>query len=276
MPNLEVEGATLPYDLFGTGPLLLLIPGAQGCGEVFRPIARPLSTTYTVICWDRRGYSRSRLHGAQQFDRRLERDADDAQLLIQHVAKTAGRSPEAVVFGTSSGAIVAQNLLVWHPECVTLALLHEPPSFTLLPDVHREQGAGLLNHIYGIYRAQGPMAAMEAFTGGLSKGADAEAMKQAMDHSRGDEIRANSLFWFEFELRQYPLSEVDLGALVKEGAKIVPLAGIKSGDGPGVGPTIVIAAAVQKDVARLPGGHVGYVTDAEGFASGLLRILQRN
>lgn len=116
---------------------------------------------------------------------------------------------------------------------------------------------------------------MEAFTSGLSKGADAEAIKQAMDHSQGYEIRANSFFWFEFELRQYPLSEVDLTALVKESAKVVPLAGVESGDGPGIGPTAAIATAVQKDIARLPGGHVGYVTDAGSFAREMLQILQR-
>ena len=41
-------------------------------------------------------------------------------------------------------------------------------------------------------------------------------MRRCMDPARGDEVRANSSFWFEFELRQYPGSVVDLDAIVKE------------------------------------------------------------
>jgi hypothetical protein len=67
---------------------------------------------------------------------------------------------------------------------------------------------------------------------------------------RSDEIRANSLFWFEFELRQYPGSVLDLDAIVKEKEKYVPGAGTDSGDGLGVAPIATIARAVEKDVIQ--------------------------
>jgi len=63
--------------------------------------------------------------------------------------------------------------------------------------------------------------------------------------ARGDEIRANSLFWFEFELRQCPGSVVDLDTIVKE-KEYVPTAGTDSGDEPGVAPIATIARAVER------------------------------
>jgi hypothetical protein len=52
MPNLEVLGATLYYETFGSGPLLLLIPGADGRGSIFHEVAAHLSADFAVACWD--------------------------------------------------------------------------------------------------------------------------------------------------------------------------------------------------------------------------------
>jgi pimeloyl-ACP methyl ester carboxylesterase len=274
MPSLDVPGASLYYEALGKGPLLLLIPGADGRGSVFHPIAQRLAAHFTVICWDRRGYSRSYLKGAQDFADRLITDAHDAFRLIRHLSPEQAKSTKAVVFGTSSGAIVAQSLLLRHPDCVERLVIHEPPAFNVLPAEFQRQGAGLINHIYDVYRANGPIEAMRVFTEGLSEGKDAQMMRECMNHERSDEIRANSLFWFEFELRQYPLSEVDLDGIRRAGEKIVPAAGIDSGDGPGVGPIAVIAKVVGKDIARLPGGHVGYMTDPEDWAQAFCGLVR--
>jgi len=102
MPTLEVNGATIYYETFGSGPLLLLIPGADGRGSVFHNVAEKSDLT-SPLCWDRRGYSRSLLKGSQDFPKRLATDADDAQCLILYL------SPQqpAIVFDTSPVAIVA-------------------------------------------------------------------------------------------------------------------------------------------------------------------------
>ncbi len=42
MSTLKVPGAQLYYEASGDGPLLILIPGAKGEGEVFRPLAHLL------------------------------------------------------------------------------------------------------------------------------------------------------------------------------------------------------------------------------------------
>ena len=67
MSTLKVPSAQLYYEVSGNGPLLILIPGARGEGEVFRPLAHHLSAQYQVVTYDRRGFSRSSLDGPQDL-----------------------------------------------------------------------------------------------------------------------------------------------------------------------------------------------------------------
>ncbi|PVH73134.1 alpha/beta-hydrolase [Cadophora sp. DSE1049] len=270
MPFLDLKNAKLHYDTFGNGPPLLLIPGADGRGSVFHDVAKYLSRHFTVVCYDRRGFSQSHLLGAQDLTNRLSIDADDASALVADLF-----SEPAYVFGTSSGAIVATQLLIQHPERVRALVAHEPPAFTLLPEEFRTQAAGLVDHIYTLYRTQGVQAAMEVFSGGLSAGEDGARMRFCMDPTRGDEIRANSMYWFEFELRQYTSAVLNVERIVAEKAKYVPVAGSTSGDGPGVGPITILAGMVGKGVVRFPGGHISYMVDPEVFADALVALLER-
>lgn len=268
MPTLEAPGASLRYEVAGTGPFLLLIPGADGRGTVFSTVVERLSNNFTVITWDRRGYSRSLLQGRQDFSKRLETDADDAHCLIQHVAQGP-----AAVLGTSSGAIVAMNLLLRHPQSVSRLIAHEPPSLAVLPADIRSAAEGIIGSVYSTYRAHGSAAAMEAFTGGLSGSKDAPLMKAAMDGSQSDEIRANSMFWFEFELWQYTSSPLDIEGLKAQAEKLVPAVGRDSPDGPGLGPIKVISHAIGKEVQVVAGAHLGYVTDPKEWAQSVTELL---
>lgn len=125
---LPVQGALLAYQCLGTGPLLLTIPGANGDAAIFKEVAPYLAQDFTVCTYDRRGYSNSTLtspapaHGLI-MPYRLQRDADDAAALLSHVS---GGDP-GLVFGTSSGAIVALELLQRHAGLVDFLVAHEPP-----------------------------------------------------------------------------------------------------------------------------------------------------
>ncbi|CAN9417691.1 unnamed protein product [Alternaria alternata] len=269
MPFLDLPNARLHYYTFGNEPLLLCIPGADGRGAVFHDTARYLSRSFTVVCYDRRGYSQSQHIGAQNLKNRLSTDADHASALIAHL------STEAVaVFGTFSGAIVATQLLIQHPHRVHTLIAHEPPAFALLPEQSRAQAAGLIEHIYSLYREQGVQAAMEVFSGGLSAGEEGAKMRFCMDPTRGDEIRANSMYWFEFELRQYTSALLNLEGIKAEKTKFVPAAGTTSGDGPGVEPIMLLAHMLGKEVVRLPGGHISYMLEPEVFADALVALLE--
>lgn len=75
---------------------------------------------------------------------------------------------------------------------------------------------------------------MDVFTAGLSEGEDGATMRYCMDTTRGGEIRANAMFWFEFELTQHTASSLDVESLQAWKKKFVPAAGTASGDGSGV------------------------------------------
>src|SRR5260370_15904811 len=127
MSTLKVPGAQLSYEVTGSGPLLILIPGAAGVGEVFRPLAHLLSAQYQVVTYDRRGFSHSSLDGPQDYDHRLATDADDVRRLIKHLT-----DQPTTVFGSSSGAIVALEVISHSPERVRTVAAHEPPAVSLL------------------------------------------------------------------------------------------------------------------------------------------------
>ena len=64
---MEYEIETAHGRLFcrreGSGPILLLIHGVACDSEFFRETSKLLAETFTVISYDRRGYSRQRSFG---------------------------------------------------------------------------------------------------------------------------------------------------------------------------------------------------------------------
>lgn len=103
---LKVPGARLSYKTYGSGPVLFMIPGASGSGDSFKRVVTYLADQYTVVTYDRRGFSRSELDGPQDYDRRLQTEADDVRRLIEHVT-----DKPAIIFGGSSGAIIGLESL---------------------------------------------------------------------------------------------------------------------------------------------------------------------
>lgn len=111
---------------------------------------------------------------------------------------------------------------------------------------------------------------MEAFVGGRAgnkeEGAsdsnkEALLMQSLMHPGHSHENRANTQFWFQFELRQYPTSKIDVDGLFAVKEKFVPAVGIESGDDVRVAPIAGIAQAMGKDILRLAGGLLGFMTD---------------
>jgi pimeloyl-ACP methyl ester carboxylesterase len=117
----EVNGTTLYYEIRGSGPTLFFIPGAEGDAEEYLRVADLLKEEFTILSYDRRGFSRSPRPAG--FDgTTVDEQAEDAAALLQALDLAP-----ATVWGNSSGAIIALALVLRHPELVTKALLHEPP-----------------------------------------------------------------------------------------------------------------------------------------------------
>ncbi len=123
----DVPGASLYHEVAGSGPVLLLIPGGAADAGDFARIIAPLSGCYSVVMFDPRGISRSRLTDTTQ-DLSVDVLADDAHRVLEAI----GAEP-AYVLGSSSGGIIGLASVDRHPEAVHTLVAHEPPLVSLLP-----------------------------------------------------------------------------------------------------------------------------------------------
>jgi len=126
--TVEANGTTLYFELRGSGPTLLFVPGAEGDAEEYLRVVDLLDQEFTIVSYDRRGYSRS--PRAKDYPgTTVDQQADDAAALLDGL----GTGP-AYVWGNSSGAIIGLALTLRHPDKVVKAMLHEPPLFSGMGD----------------------------------------------------------------------------------------------------------------------------------------------
>ncbi|KAM0715538.1 hypothetical protein Q7P37_009036 [Cladosporium fusiforme] len=250
MPELDAPGALLHYEAVGSGPVLFCIHGGDGSGEIWRRLSGELKDRFTVVFYDRRGFSQSYLTGAQDYAHRLETDADDAALLIKHVSPTA----PATVIGNSSGAIVALKLLARHPEIIHTLLAYEPPAYRFLPD------------------------AEPAFERFLELVKADEGMKMAMQNMRMDDVgrNYNVLDWMEREVLYYPGAAWDVDVELRPyREKLILVNGeLSNEEASRVRANVALAGMLGSEVVIFPGGHVGHASHAEDFARRLVEVLE--
>ncbi len=267
MSTLKVPGAHLYYEVNGDGPLLILIPGAKGEGEVFRPLAHALVAQYQVVTYDRRGFSRSSLDGPQDYDHRLATDADDVRRLIEHLT-----DKPATVFGNSSGALIALEVISHYPELVHTVVAHEPPAVNLLPDAAKWRV--FFDGVYDTYRQYGIPKAMHQFASGTVGSVDHQVMEHAMREHTNEYTLSNARYWMEHELRKSPRVELDLAALAANAERIVLAGGRDSHDQLPYQPNRVLAQKLGRAIVNLPGGHLGFVSYPTEFAKALIDALK--
>ncbi|KAB8158390.1 alpha/beta fold hydrolase [Streptomyces sp. 3MP-14] len=274
--TLEVPGATLYFERRGSGPVLLLIPGGAGDAGVFAGLAPHLADRFTVLALDPRGMSRSAAHDPDEAPD-VAVWSEDAHRLL------AALSPdrEAFVLGTSSGAIVALDLLARHPEGLARVVAHEPPLLGLLPEP--EPHRALFAEVRDIFRERGAGPAMARFAEGLGGGRDAGNEPPAAEEPTElpPEVRemtermvANTPRFLDGVLVPFSGSTPDLAALGRAADRLVPAVGRESkGQEPLSGPATRLAQALGVPLATFPGGHLGVVERPEEFAAELLTVL---
>ncbi|MFI6865805.1 alpha/beta fold hydrolase [Nocardia sp. NPDC050406] len=264
--TLKTIGATIHYEVRGTGPLLLLIPGGGGDAAVFDPIAEPLAEHFTVASLDPRGYSHSTLDSGHPEDQRVEVQSDDAYRLITHL------SPDpAYIFGGSSGATVALDLLARHPERIHRVVAHEPACFAVLPDApdHR----AFIEEVYQLFRTQGMAAAGARFLegiGGTMKPMPDPATLPPRAAAMITRLMSNGPIMFEHELRPFTSHVPDIAALRPASNHLVLAAGAESRGHLPYRPAAHLATQLGLPLTEFPGGHSGFTDCPEQFAQLLL------
>lgn len=268
--KLPVPGATLHYEVTGSGPVLLLIPGGFTDGGIYDSIVGQLAADYTVVTYDPRGNSRSSYDG-HATDELVDQSAHDAVALIT----TIGRGEPAYVFGSSSGAITGLELITRHPEAVRMLVAHEPPAVDVLPDAATAHA--FFEDVHTTFTTDGQIAALRLFTGGLGLDEDdqpaPEDLRPEYRHAI-ERMLGNANTFFAHKLLPFTRYRPDLDALRDVAGKLVPAAGADSAEHLPARPIGVIADAIGWPVVTFPGGHTGYASHPVQFATLLSRLLE--
>lgn len=261
MAVLEVPGATLHYDVQGTGPVLLLA-GAPMDASGFAPIVPLLAADHTVITYDPRGVARS---SVTDPDAQLTAEtlAEDLHLLLAEVT-----TEPADILASSGGAIAALELAVRHPEQVRTLVAHESPLTELLPeaaDCRREMAA-----LYESYRTEGTAIAMGrflAYAGFAPPEAAGHPVPLSAEHLRDAGYFMNTM------IRTIALTKPDLAAIRATPTRVVVAAGETSTGQLANRTAVALAERLDTDLAMFPGDHGGFAGEPEAFATRLREIL---
>jgi pimeloyl-ACP methyl ester carboxylesterase len=277
MTTLKVPGATLYYEIQGTGPTLLLICGGVYDAAGYAGLARALADRYTVITYDRRGNSRSPLDGPDG-PQSLPEHADDAAALVD----LAGGGP-AYVFGNSSGAIIGLDLAARYPGRVRRLVAHEPPLFDLLPE--HDLLMAMIDEVEKTFATEGPVAANAVLQRGLDMGpADSDeerapgggpaetpdpetlAMFGRLEHNFG--------FFIGYEVPPFGRYVPDYEGLRARGVDVVPAAGEASVGQPPYRAALALGERLGTAAASVPGDHGGFGQQVPAFAARLAELLR--
>jgi len=269
--RLNVPGASIYYEIRGSGPVLLMMPGGPADASAFRQIAGYLDSDYTVVTYDPRGLSHSTLDAPVQDARIMEIFADDAYRLL-----TATSKEPAFVFGSSGGAVIALELVARHPDQVRTVVTHEPPAPALLADPARERAA--MDEIVETYRTAGIGPAMQKFMVQTRirsgpppppPGEPTPEMREGMDR-----MKKNMDFWLGHSFAAVTAYQPDFGALKASSSRIVPAVGDESRGELAHEGGLGLAERLGTQAVVFPGAHGGFESHAAEFAAQLRTVLE--
>lgn len=282
--TLTLNDVTIDYDRRGDGPALLLIPGGM-----FDQLAAHLADHFDVVSMSSRVASTQRpdtAFGGQH----PTAHAEDARGLIDALF-----DERPIVFGFSSGAVTALELLASHPDHVRLAVVHEPPLVNLLPDAAHHRAA--LESVRATARAQGLAEAEALMTTVMTTPATAPGTEEPSElrhtgawldgyadtepeplspalaelFARLGDLRSVML---EHILLPFTTHEPDLAALGAQAGRLVPVVGIDSRGQLPYRSAAALAARLGLPLTELPGGHLGPIERPTQFATAFRSLLE--
>lgn len=262
--TLDVPGATLYFEVRGTGPLVALV-GAPMDANAFAPLADLLATEFTVLTTDPRGINRSTVED-RDADSTPELRADDLSLLIAHVD-----SGPATVFGSSGGAVTALALTQAHPDQVATVIAHEPPLEEMLED--RVELRAATEEMVARYLGGDVVGAWSTFFASANIGMPPGAIAGMFGGERDPQEVADERFWFEHELRPSTYWLPDHAVLQRVSSRLVIGVGEDSAGETCDRTTIALASALDLDRTTFPGGHIAFAEDAAGFVGRLREVI---
>ena len=267
--TLKVPGAHLYYEVRGSGPVLLMMPGGPADATAFRSIAGQLAAHYTVVTYDPRGLSRSKLDSPLDEERIVEVFADDVHRLLAAVT-----NEKADVFASSGGAVIALELAARHADQLKTVVSHEPPSPTLLPDSARVRAT--MEEVTAAYRTAGIGPAVQIFTdligGGPPPAPESEPTTEMLEDT--ERMRGNMDLFFGPYVLAIARFEPDFDALKAASCRIVAAVGNESRGQLAHNGGLGLANRLGTEAVVFPGDHGGFQGHTSEFAAKLREVLE--
>lgn len=265
--TLHVPGATLYYEVRGSGPILLLIHGGGGDADKLQLIADDLADRYTVVTYDRRGHSRSSLAN-QTENYRVETHSDDVHRLLAELT-----DEQAYVFGSSSGAVIALDLGIHHPEQVRVLIPHEPILLQLLVGDELLKAKQFMEYMKVNHRSE-----VEKLISNLVVSASHPNPSKDVITER---LLNNSTYFVEYEIPGILNYSLDLAAmknaLTSTAMHVLPAGGNESREFFAYQCAGLLAEQLGATFVEFPGHHGGYNTvHHKEFAERLHEVLEIN
>ena len=264
--SMRVDGATLFYRVRGSGPLLLLLPGGDGDADTSDALRNELIDRYTVITYDRRGMSRSKIDAPGE-SLTLATHGDDAHRLL-----SALTNESAFVFGSSIGALIGLDLVARHPGQIAILIAHEPPAFELLPEYERNRAMQLQEDAENAFRREGIEAGLKRFV--ALAGVDYnDRESDAVLPPPTSQRLANLSFFFTNDSPAVRRYHLDLTKLRESHTRIVLAVGQSARGSAPYKATEALAAKLNERVVAFPGGHTAWLLRPKAFAAKLVDVL---
>jgi len=268
---LDVPGASLYYEVRGSGPVLLLMPGGPADATTFRRIENDLASRYTVVTYDPRGLSHTRLTEPIDDSRMVQTFADDVHRLL---AKLTDR--KAYVFASSGGATIALELVARHPEQLDTVIAHEPPSPDLLPNTAEVRAR--MEDVCDTCAKEGLWPAMHKFMvlvgiqGGPPPAQEGEPSPEMVEVMAM--MQRNMEFFVGRYIGNVARYEPDFAALKTSPCRIVAAVGEESKGQLAHNGALGLAKRLGTEAVVFPGDHGGFDGRPVEFAAKLLEVLE--
>ncbi|MEV0970044.1 alpha/beta fold hydrolase [Microtetraspora glauca] len=268
--RLPVPGATLHYEVRGTGPTLLISQSGEGDAGRSTDLVDRISDDYTVVTYDRRGLSRSTLDDPSRGVTLAEHAED-----VHHLLAALTDEP-ALMLGCSLGAVIGLHLAVRHPGQIATLVAHEPVAPRLLPHAERVRHEEELAEIQRIHRRDGLEPAIKAITAVLGiDPANPDAEPGLTPQPMNAQRVANFGFFIEHDFTAVIGDTLSVTELPATSTRIVSAAGRTT-------PRAVfdyrcaqeLAVVLGTEITEFPGGHNGNTTHPRAYAAQLRRVLQ--
>ena len=271
--TLKVPGADLYYEVRGAGPVLVMMPGGPADAWAFRDIAGILASNYTVVTYDPRGLSHSKLESPLEKELIVQVFADDVHRLLAAVAG----NDKGFVFASSGGATISLELAARHAEELDTLVVHEPPSPSLQPDPDHVWAG--MKEVVETYRKGDAGAAMQKFAALIRlrdqgpppapEGEPTPEMREAMA-----QMQRNMDLFFTDYMEAIADYEPDFDALKIASCRIVAAVGDESRGELAHDGGLGLAKRLKTRAVVFPGAHAGFDSHSAKFAVKLREVLE--